>query len=71
MRRWRAGKLTDAQRREVERLADQLRRLRTVIDKILMLMDELKGGTMEKTMAKSDVEVGLEMLPCLARAHGR
>jgi len=62
VRRWRAGKLTDAQRREVERLAGQLGRLRTVIDKILTLMDEPKGGTIEKTMAKSDVEMGLEML---------
>jgi len=59
LRRWRAGTLTAAQRREVERLTGQLGRLRAVIDTILALMDELKGGTIEKMMAKSDVEVGL------------
>ncbi len=67
LRRWHAGPLTAAQRHEVERLTGQLRRLRAVIDTILALMDELKGGTIEKMMAKSDVEVGLEMLMRLAR----
>ncbi len=70
LRRWRAGTLTAAQRGDVERLAGQLGRLRAVIDKILALMDELKGGTIEKMMAKSDLEVGLEMLMRLARAQG-
>jgi len=62
LRRWSAQTLTADQRREVERLTDQLGRLRAVIDTILALMDELKGGTIEQMMAKSDVEVGLEML---------
>ncbi len=47
---------------EVSRLIGQLGRLRAVIDTILALMDELKGGTIEMMMAKSDLEVGLEML---------
>ncbi len=67
LRRWSAQTLTADQRREVERLTGQLRRLRAVIDKILALMDELKGGTIEKMLAKSDLEVGLEMLTRLAR----
>jgi len=67
LRRWRTGTLTDAERREVERLTGQIGRLRAVIDKILALMDELKGGTIEKMMAKSDVEVGLDMLTRQAR----
>jgi hypothetical protein len=67
MRRWHAGTLTAAQRREVERLTGQLGRLRVVIDKTLALADELAAGTIEKMMAKSDVEVGLEMLMRLAR----
>ncbi len=70
LRRWRAGTLTGAQRRDVERLTGQLGRLRAVIDKILALMDELKGGTIEQMMAKSDLEVGLEMLLRLARDQG-
>jgi len=67
LRRWRAGTLTAAQRREVERLTGQLGRLRAVIDQILALTDELKGGTIEKMLAKSDVEVGLDMLTRRAR----
>ena len=67
LRRWSAQTLTTSQRREVERLTGQLGRLRAVIDKLLVLMDELKGGTIEKMMAKSDVEVGLDMLTRLAR----
>jgi hypothetical protein len=71
LRHWQGGTLTAAQRREVERLTGQLGRLREVIDTILALMDELKGGTIEKMMAKSDLEVGLEMLMRLARASER
>ncbi len=67
LRRWYTGTLTAAQRREVERLTGQLGRLRAVIDTILALMDEFKGATIEKMMAKSDLEVGLDMLTCLAR----
>ncbi len=70
LRRWHAGTLTEAQRREVERLTGQLGRLRAVIDKTLALMDELKGGTIEKMMSKSDLEVGLEMLTRLVRKQG-
>ncbi len=68
LRRWRAGALTAAQRREVERLTRQLGRLRAVIGTILALTTELAGGTIEMLMAKSDVEVGLEMLLRLARS---
>jgi len=41
-----------------------------VIHTILALMDEFKGGTIEKMMAKSDLEVGLEMLTRLVRERG-
>ena len=71
LRRWSVQALTAAQRREVERLTGQLGRLRAVIDKILALMDELKGGTIEKMLAKSDLEVGLEMLTRLVRERER
>lgn len=59
------------QRREVERLTGQLGRLRAVIDTILALMDELKGGTIETVLAKDDLEVGLGFLLGLAREHKR
>ena len=42
-----------------------------MINAILALMDELKDGTIEQMMAKSDVEVGLEMLTRLARERER
>jgi len=71
LRRWSVQALTAAQRREVERLTGQLGRLRAVIDTILALMDELKGGTIEQMLAKSDLEVGLEMLTRLARERER
>ncbi len=37
-------------------------KLRQVIDSILNLADELKEGTIEKQLAKSDEQLGLEFL---------
>jgi hypothetical protein len=64
LRRWQAEKekLTSAQRTEVQRLADQMLRVHEVITAILGLADELKEGTIEKELAKSDVELGIEAL---------
>jgi hypothetical protein len=62
LRRWERGPLTNAQRREVERLADQMLRLHEVINAILRLAEQLKERTIEKVLAKSDVELGLETL---------
>ncbi len=61
-RRWAAEPLTAAQRREVNRLKDQVARLRAVLDAILALADELKRGTIEQVLAKSDEELALEVL---------
>ena len=62
LRRWQAQDLTAAQQREVGRLSDQLRQLRQVIAAILILAGELKGGTIEQVLAKSDIQLGLEAL---------
>jgi hypothetical protein len=43
-------------------LTEQVGRCRTVIDSILSLAEQLKEGTIEKVLAKSDLEVGLEFL---------
>ncbi len=62
LRRWEAGNLTITQRREVECLAGQMLQLHEVIAAILRLADKLKERTIEKVLAKSDVELGIEAL---------
>ena len=62
LQRWQAGPLTDDQRREVERLVEQMRLLRENNEQVLTLARELSQGTIDKVMAKSDVKLGLEML---------
>ena len=62
LQRWQSGELTDAQRVEVERLVNQMAKLRENNTKVLELADELGKGTIEKIMAKSDEELGLEYL---------
>lgn len=62
LRRWERGPLTNAQRQEVERLAGQMLQLHEVISAILRLAEQLQERTIEKVLAKSDVELGLETL---------
>ena len=64
--RWRGQRLTDAQRREIARLEGVQRELRLVLTRILELADELGRGTIERQLAKSDLELGLE---CLLRSQ--
>jgi hypothetical protein len=60
LRRWRGQRLTDAQRREIARLEGVARDLRLVLTQVLELADELGEGTIERQLAKSDLELGLE-----------
>ena len=60
--RWRHERPTDAQRRELDRLEGQLERLQAVLEDILRLAEELKQGTIERVLAKSDLELGIEAL---------
>jgi hypothetical protein len=60
--RWREQPLSGAQRREIARLEGAQRELRLVLTQILGLADELGQATIERQLAKSDVEVGLEHL---------
>ena len=62
LQHWAALPLSDQQRREVERLVEQMRLLRENNEQVLTLARELSKGTIDKVMAKSDVELGLEML---------
>ena len=60
--RWKEGDLTEAQDREANRVKGQVRRIRTVVTAILKLAEELKQGTIEAVLAKSDLQVGIEAL---------
>ena len=60
--RWRHERPSDAQRRELDRLEGQLERLRAVLSDILKLADELQQGTIERVLAKSELELGIETL---------
>jgi signal transduction histidine kinase len=60
--RWGHEHPSDAQRRELDRLEGQLERLRKVLSDILALAEELKQGTIERVLAKSDLELGIEAL---------
>ncbi len=62
LRRWRRQRLTEEQRREIDRLEGASRELRAVLAQILELADELGRGTIERQLAKSDLELGLEHL---------
>jgi signal transduction histidine kinase len=67
--RWRNERPTSAQRRELDRLDGQLERLRAVLTDILELAEELQQGTIERVLAKSDLELGIEAL--LRMTNGR
>ncbi len=60
--RWRNEYPLDAQRRELDRLEGQLECLRAVLTDILQLAEELKQGTIERVLAKSDLELGIEAM---------
>ena len=62
LRRWKAAALSTNQTQEVERLQKQLAQLRENITKILTLAQQLKKGTIEAQLAKSDLQLGLEAL---------
>lgn len=60
--RWQRERLSGAQRVEVTRLQGVQRELRAVLTQILELAEELGRGTIERQLAKSDVELGLEFV---------
>ena len=62
LRRWRDQGPSAAQRRELDRLEEQNRRLRQVTTEVLTLAAELRKGTIDRIMAMSDLELGLQAL---------
>jgi len=59
---WRQADQDPILREEIDRLAGQLGRLHTALTNILTLAAELSKGTIDKILAKSDLEVGIEAL---------
>jgi hypothetical protein len=62
LERWRGLKLTDAQRAEVMRLQQRLATLGAHIETLLALAARLRPHTIERVLAKSDVELALDVL---------
>ena len=60
--RWKRTELSAGQRQEVERLGGQLAVLREATQSVLSISDELKDSTIEKVLAKDDLELGLDFL---------
>jgi hypothetical protein len=58
--RWKRLPLTLAQREVVERLEGQVIALGELLGAILALVRELRPGTIDRVMEKSDIELGLE-----------
>jgi hypothetical protein len=59
---WAKGNLTGSQRQELERLNGVLIKVLEVADAVLVLAKELKQGTIDRVLSKSDAELGLEFL---------
>jgi len=68
--RWRKKPLTAAQRKEIDHLARLLERAKPLIDSVLSLADELSHGTIDKIMARSDLELGLEAIMGMVDGQG-
>ncbi len=60
--RWQHAEPTPAQHTEIKRLQRQLDQLRSVLTSCLALTEELKEGTIEKVLGKSDIEVAVDFL---------
>jgi hypothetical protein len=60
--RWCKDNPTETQHKEIQRLTDQLSALRHVLTLCLAPVDEMKDVTIEKVLAKDDVELALEFL---------
>ncbi len=60
--RWQQEPLTDFQRQEVDRLAAQVPRIKALSEEILEFLEEIRQGTIDRIMEKSDYELGSEAL---------
>ena len=54
--RWRISTITTAQRQEVARLAGQVQRLRTTLGDVLLLINQMKQGSIDTSGTRSEEE---------------
>lgn len=59
---WRAAPLTRAQRGEIDRLAGVVDADSAIVDEVLKAAAEIRAGTIERVLAKSDLELGMDAL---------
>ena len=75
--RWKKQSPTAAQGAEITRLEQRLGQLRTLIDELLARVQRLRPYTIDAILAKSDVELGMDVLsgklplPTVARGRPR
>ena len=62
LRRWSELRLTASQKAEIERLKVQADKLKAILELILPFAKEVRPGTIDAVLRKSDLELGLEML---------
>ena len=60
--RWRTQSPTAAQRAEIERLDQRLTRLRTLVHELIARAQQLRPYTIDAILAKSDLELALDVL---------
>jgi len=60
--RWKNGKMSSDQRQEVERLTSQVEKLQQICQDILSLAAELREGTINRILEKSDLQLGIDIL---------
>ena len=59
---WRSGSLTAVQRGEIDRLAGVVSADSAIVEEVLKAAAVTRAGTIERVMAKSDLELGLNAL---------
>jgi hypothetical protein len=60
--RWRTEKPSSAQTRELDRMQEQNQQLHVVTADVLALASELRKGTIDRVLAMTDLELGLQAL---------
>lgn len=61
-RRWQGLNLGATRRRDVDRFVALVAQELDLVEQVLSLTEELKAATIERMLAKSDLELGLEAL---------